>query len=84
MKKLKAYCHSMESISSGDGPIKCCEVSIQASADTLRDIAEFLILCANKFDKEQAGEYENFHLCDEWMDWDEESTDIIVFASSTN
>jgi hypothetical protein len=74
----------LESISSGGGSIKCCEVSIQASADTLRDIAAFFILCADKFDKEQVGEYEHFHLCDEWMDWDEESTDIIVFSSSTD
>ncbi|WP_409420620.1 hypothetical protein ABHF91_12570 [Pseudaeromonas sp. ZJS20] len=84
MKKLKAYCHSMESISSGDGPIKCCEVSIQASADTLRDIAGFLLRCADKFDAEHADKYEHFHLRDEWKDWDEQSADIIVFMSSVD
>ncbi len=82
MKKIKAYYHSIESINSSGAPIKCCEVSIQASTDALREIAAFLIRCADKFDKEHADEYEHYHLCDEWVGWDEESTDIIVFASS--
>lgn len=55
--------------------------SIQASTYILKEIAAFLIRCADKFDKEHAGEYEHFHLCDERVDWDEESTDSIVFMS---
>ena len=81
MKSLRVYCHTEESISR---PIECCEVSIQASTATLREIATFLNDCADKFDAEHKDKYEHFHLRDEWQGWCEESTDIIVFASPTD
>ncbi len=59
MKSLRVYCHTEESISR---PIECCEVSIQASTATLREIATFLNDCADKSDAEHKDKYEHF-LC---------------------
>jgi hypothetical protein len=79
MKQLNAYCHSTETIESCSEPIECCEISFQASPIALRELAAFLLRCADKLDKNTEQSVDHFHLRDEWADWQEDFTDVIVF-----
>lgn len=79
MNLLKAYCHSAETLESCSAPIECHEVSFQASPIALREIAAFLLRCADKLDENSKGGADHFHLQDEWKGWSEDFTDVIVF-----
>ena len=79
MNLLKAYCHSAETIESGSAPIECHEVSFQASPTVLREIAAFLLRCADKFEENPTRGADHFHFLDEWKGKSETFTDVIVF-----
>ncbi len=79
MSLLKVYCHSAETIASCCAPIECHEVSFQASSIALREVAAFLLRCADKLDENSKVGGDHFHLQDEWDGWCEDFTDVIVF-----
>ncbi len=78
MKKLKIYSHSHETSTSFSMPINCCEITFQTSPDILREIASFLIRCADKIESGQANEIDHFHLQDDWKNWQDDFADVIV------
>jgi hypothetical protein len=81
MQKIKAYCHTSDTLELDAQPLECCEVSIIASPFVLREIAAFLLRSADKFEERLSDVPDHFHLRDEWVNWDEsESVDLIVVA----
>jgi hypothetical protein len=77
---FKTYCYL--NVGSSDGPLECSEITLQASPDILRKIAEFLVLSAEKIEDSKDAEGIHFHLRDEWKEWSQEFPDLIVVSAS--
>lgn len=74
---FKAYCYLREQ--STEGPLECSEITLQASPDVLREVAQFLMDSAKKIEASSASDL-HFHLQDEWKKWKPEFPDMIVFT----
>lgn len=62
-----------------EGLVELTEVSLQANAQTIRRIAQFLIKQADEMDA-LANKFEHAHAQDEDRPWPQEWADIIVVA----
>ena len=81
MQQLKAYCHTDNTIALRDAPLECREVSFLASPAALRELAGFLLRCADRFDVHLVDTPDHFHLRDEWKIWTSgESADVIAVS----
>jgi hypothetical protein len=82
MQQLKAYCHTNDTWNACSVPLECREVSFLASAPVLREIAAFLLRCADRVDESPSGA-DHFHLRDECNGWeDSESPDVVVVIAN--
>lgn len=78
MELLKAYCHTDQTLESCDAPIECREIAIQASPYVLRQLADFLLRAADKFDENPDIGPDHFHFRDEWENWNAECVDVVA------
>ena len=76
---LKAYCYLKDDLISTEGPLECAEVSFQATPDILRQLADFMIKCAEKIEMSK-GEMQHVHLQDEWKKWNQDYPDVIAVS----
>ena len=78
---FKMYCYDQETENT---LITCAEVSLQADPVVLRQIAEFILQCAEKLDDGRSDDMRHFHLRDEWSKWSDEYPDLIVCSAPSS
>jgi hypothetical protein len=81
MEFLKAYSHTEETSKSLRAPMQCSEVTFHASPVMLREIADFLIKCAETSENGKVGTPDHFHLRDSLKGWTENYPDVVVFKA---
>ena len=79
MDFFKLYCHPLDADTSAQ-PIECKEVSIQASPEVLREVAQFLIHSANAIEERPTVEFLHFHLSDIWKSKYGKFPDLIAIS----
>ena len=69
-------------VNNSDELILLSEISIQTSPEKLRSIANFILKTADEIEKinyKTTSKYHS-HLRDNWTDWKEEYTDVIIVS----
>lgn len=74
---MKIYGYS---ITGSDELKEMKEISLQATSERLRELAEFLLMSANEIDSGSDNSPDHFHLQDYSTNWDEEFPDIVVVS----
>ncbi|MEW6373444.1 MAG: hypothetical protein AB1584_21190 [Pseudomonadota bacterium] len=83
-KFLKIFAHSQESANADTFPFECTEISLQATPEALRQIAEFILSAAARLEALPVSQDAHFHLQDEWEDWQFGDPDVVVVSAPSS